>query len=99
MKIKLPKFLTNIKIEFQRWKFRRKYKKGSKVDVDNQLKAIEKAEKLSKKRKCRLWVVRISPGKFRVYSKGDVKAILRKVGLKGRINMFEINDSVVHITK
>lgn len=93
------KLLTNLKIEIQRWIFRRKQKHGSEIDIQRQLKAIKKAEKLSEKRKCRLWVVRIEPGKYRIYSKGDVKAVLRRIGLKGQINMFEINGSVVHITK
>lgn len=99
MKIKLPKLIENIKIDIQRWNYRRKYKSGTKVDLQNQLKAIEKAEALSKKRKQRLWVVRVMPGEYVIRSKGDVKAILRRIGMKGQINMFEINGSVVHITK
>lgn len=99
MKLKLPTFLTNLKIEIQRWIYRRKYKSGSKVDLEKQLIAVERAEKLSKKRKCRLWVVRVRPGKYIIRSKSDVKAILRSIGLKGQINMFEVNESVVHITK
>ena len=93
------KLLTNLKIDFQRWMYRRKHKSGTKVDLKNQLKAIEKAETLSKKRKCRLWVIRIMPGEYVIRSKGDVKAMLRRVGLKGRIDLFQISDSVVHITK
>ena len=99
MKIKLPKFINNLKIEIQRWRFRRKYTAGAKVDIENQLKAVEKAEKLSKQRKCRLWVVRLMPGKYQIYSKGDVKSVLRRMGLKGKINLFENSDVVVHITK
>lgn len=99
MKLKLPTFLDNLKIDIERWNFRRKYKSGTKVDLSNQLKAIEKAEKLSKKRKCRLWVVRIMPGEYIIRSKGDIKAILRRIGMKGRIDLFQINESVVHITK
>lgn len=93
------KLLTNLKIDIQRWIYRRKAKHGDKIDIQRQLKAIKKAERLSEKRKCRLWVVRIVPGKYRIYSKGDVKAVLRRIGLKGRIDMFSINGSVVHITK
>jgi len=97
--MKLPRIINNLKIEIQRWNFRRKYKAGDKVDIQNQLKAVAKAEKLSQKRKCRLWVVRLMPGKYKIYSKGDVKAVLRRLGLKGKINLFENSDVVVHITK
>jgi uncharacterized Fe-S cluster-containing radical SAM superfamily protein len=90
---------NNLVIEFQRWNYRRKHKAESKKDIDAQLKAIEKAERLSKERRCRLWVVRLSPGTYRIYSKGDVKAVLRRIGLKGQIDLFSINGSVVHITK
>jgi hypothetical protein len=93
------KILTNIKINIQRWLFRRRHAHESKADIEAQLKAVEKAERLSKERKCRLWVVRINPGKYRIYSKGDVKAVLRRIGLKGQIDMFTISNSVVHITK
>jgi hypothetical protein len=99
MKIRLPRFIDNLKIEIQRWNFRRKYKAGDKVDIQNQMKAVEKAENISKQRKCRLWVVRLAPGKYKIYSKGDVKYILRRMGLKGKINLFENSDVVVHITK
>jgi hypothetical protein len=90
---------NNLKIDIQRWNYRRKQRKGNKVDAENQLKTIKKAERLSKERKCRLWVVRIEPGKYKIYTKGDVKAVLRKLGMKGRIDLFSINGSVVHITK
>lgn len=92
-------YIRDKRIDFQRWNFRRKKNKGEKIDVKNQLTAIDKAQKLSIKRKCRLWVVRIRPGKYRIYTKSDVKAVLRKLGLKGRIDLFSLNDSVVFITK
>jgi hypothetical protein len=92
-------WFKNIKIELQRWNFRRKRKHEDKIDLVRQLEAIEKAEKLSQKRKARLWVIRVNPGEYVIRSKGDVKAILRRLGLKGRIDLFSINDTVVHITK
>lgn len=91
--------LTDVKINWQRWLHRLRRARFEKVDAKRQLRFIEKAEKLSKRRKCRLWVVRMSPGNYRIYTKGDVKAVLRKIGLKGRINLFTINGTVVHITK
>jgi hypothetical protein len=99
MKIKLPSFLTNKIIEIQRWNYRRKLNAGKKTDAKNQLRAINKAEKLSKIEKQRLWVVRVSPGNYIIRTKADVKAILRSIGLKGQIDIFSVNDSVVHITK
>lgn len=93
------KKLQNIKISLQQWNYKRLYKKGMKVDIENQLKAVNKAEKLSKKRKCKLWVVRLMPGRYKIYSKGDVKSTLRKLGLKGRVDIFQNSDVVVHITK
>jgi hypothetical protein len=93
------KWLRNIRIEFERWNYRRQIRKGEKMDAQVQLQVIEKAERLSKQRKVRLWVVRIAPGKFKIYTKGDVKAVLRRLGLKGRIDLFSVNGTVVHITK
>lgn len=93
------KFLTNLKINIQRWNYRRKYKSGEKVDLEQQVKAIQKADALSKKRKCRLWVLRIRPGKFQVCTKGDLKATLKVYGLRYRYNIYEIGDPIVHITK
>jgi len=99
MKLKLPNFLKNIIIEIQRWNYRIKLRRGAKVDARKQLRTINEAEKLSKIEKQRLWVVRVSPGKYIIRTKADVKAILRSIGLKGQIDIFSINDSVVHITK
>jgi len=96
---RLRKYIQYIRIEFERWRFRRKYKSGDKVDLENQLKAVEKARALSSKRKCRLWVVRLWPGKYRIYSKGDVKAVLKNLGLKHQVDMYQLNEVVVHITK
>jgi hypothetical protein len=86
-------------IEFQKWNFRRKYASGDKVDIDRQLKAVEKARKLSEKRKCRLWVVRLYPGKYRICSKADVKGILRNNGIRTTVNLYTLNEVIVHITK
>ena len=98
-KIEIKRTLQNIRINFQRWQFRRKYKSGSRVDLERQLKAIEKANLLSKKRKCRLWVIREMPGRFKICSKGDVKHILKIFGKKSQVNMYELGDVIVHITK
>lgn len=92
-------WLKNLKIEVQRWNYRRKFNSGAKIDLDAQVKAIEKAEALSKKRKCRLWVVRIMPGKFKIYTKADVKAVLRRIGMKSQVDLYDIGEYVVHITK
>jgi hypothetical protein len=93
------KFIKSIIIDIQRWSYRRRQKRGSMTDAENQLKTIAKAERLSKKRKCRLWVVRIEAGRYKIYTKADVKAVLRRIGIKGNVDIFSINGSVVHITK
>lgn len=93
------KWLRNIRIDIERWNYRRQIRRGEKKDAEIQLQVIEKAERLSKQNKCRLWVVRIAPGKFKIYTKADVKAVLRRLGLKGRIDLFSVNGTVVHITK
>jgi hypothetical protein len=71
---------------------------GGKADLENQLKAIEKAKKLSSKRKSRLWVIRLLPGKYRICSKGDLKSILRNLGMKQEINIYQVSDPIVYIT-
>ena len=92
-------WVTNIKIDIERWLYRRRKARQESRDITQQLKHIAKADKLSFKKKCRLWVVRIEPGRYRIYSKADVKAVLRRLGLKGRIDLFSVNGTVVHITK
>lgn len=91
--------LTTSRINLERWIYRRKRRHEDSIDIDRQLAAISKANKLAKKRKCKLWVIRIKPGSYRIYSKGDVKAVLRALGMKGRVDMFSINGTVVYITK
>jgi hypothetical protein len=95
----LFKFTKDIKRNIQRWNFKRKYKNGIKVDLDKLTQAIEKAELLSKKRKCRLWVIRVMPGHYAIKAKGDVKAAFRAYKIMDQVNMFELGDVVVHITK
>jgi hypothetical protein len=97
--MKLFKKLRDIKINIQRWNFRRKYKSGEKIDLDRQMKAIAKAEALCMQRKCRLWVIRVMPGKYMVRSKGDVKSLLKAYGIRQSVDMFQLSDVIVHITK
>jgi len=92
-------WFKKVKIEIERWKFRRDFNKGQKRDAEQQLRVIEKAERLSKERKCRLWVVRVEPGKYVIRTKADVKAILRRIGIKGYVDVFTPSDTIVHITK
>ncbi|GEM_PF-5283870 len=98
-KINFKRSVQNIRINIERWIFRMKYKSGERVDLERSLKAIERAEKLSRIRKCRLWVIRLMPGKFKICTKGSVKHILKLYGMKSQINMYEVGDVIVHITK
>jgi hypothetical protein len=97
--MKLLKKRRDIKINIQRWNFRRKYKSGEKVDLERQMKAIAKAEKLCIKGKVRLWVIRVMPGRYFVRTKGDTKLLLKAYGYKHIVDMYQLNDVIVHITK
>jgi hypothetical protein len=91
--------IRNLRIRYQQWNFGRKYKAGDKVDLERQLKAMQKARKLSEKRKCRLWVIRLFPGKFRICTKADVKGVLRNNGISTTINLYQLNEVIVFISK
>lgn len=92
-------WFKKIRIDLQRWNFRRKFNSGAKIDIEKQTKAIQKAEELSEKRKCRLWVVRILPGKYKICTKADLKAILRSIGMTQKVNIYQLGEYIVHITK
>lgn len=95
MKFHLPQFITNIKINFQRWQFRR----TSKNHAERQLRTISKADRLTKKHGNRLWVVTFDRGKFLLFTKPEMKAAMKRIPESLRINMYQTNDYIVHITK
>lgn len=95
IKIPVPRFIINIKIYYLRWQFRRR----NKYHAERQQKYIKKADKLSKRYKKRLWVVTIERGVFTIASKPEMKQIMRQIPAPFRINMYQTNDYIVHITQ
>ena len=95
IKIKIPRFLINLKIDYERWLFRHR----SDAHIPNQMKAIAKANRLSKKYHKRLWVITLEPGRYLIRSKPEMKTIMRQIPDVAKINMYQINDYIVHITQ
>ena len=95
----LIKQIQTLKIKYQQWIFNNRYKSGSKIDLEKQLQAIEKANKLTLKKKCQLWVLRVRPGRYKICTKADAKAILRTYGLEAKVDLFQLGGIVVHRTK
>jgi hypothetical protein len=91
--------LTNLKINLQRWNFRRKQRKAKRIDADKMAKTCIKANLMSKETKIRLWVLKVADGDYRIFNKNQVKGALRSMGLQSLINMYQPNQYIVHITK
>lgn len=89
------KFFENIKIDIQRWFFRRKISRDAVV----MKKVIEKANRISERTKKRLWVFKIDACDYRIYTKAEMKGALRSLHLQTRINMYQTNEYIIHITK
>jgi hypothetical protein len=92
---KIINYIKNLKIDFQRWMFRRR----SNHHAERQQKMIRKADKLSKKYKKRLWVITIERGSFLICSKPEMKKVMQQIPALLRINMYQTNDYIVHITQ
>lgn len=90
--------IRDIKIEIQRWMFRRKQKKAKAHDYDKMAAAILKAKRISERSKVRLWVVKLSYADYVILTKGQLKAFLRKLGIASKINIYQTNEYVVYIT-
>ena len=93
--------INEIKIELQRWIFRKRRQSFKINDDKAMLAAIERAEQFTARRGNRLWVVKISPGDYRVYTKGQVKTFFRSLKhlLPENINIYNTSEYIVHITK
>lgn len=88
-------FINNIKIDFQRWIFRRNIKR----DAEVMKKVVEKANTISEKTHKRLWVLKIDACDYRIYTKAEMKGALRSLHLQTKINMYQTNEYIIHITK
>jgi hypothetical protein len=92
--------LKEIKIEIQRWLYRTRRRKFKKTDDRLMLEAIEKAQKHTEKNGTRLWVIKIQPCDYRIYTKTQVKAFFRSARpLMSGVNYYQTNEYIIHITK
>lgn len=91
--------LTNLKIDYQRWMFRRKQSHNKENDIKLRLKAIEKANKMSERSKKRLWVLKMDICDYRIFTKTEIKSAMRRFNQIMRINYYQTNEYIVHITK
>lgn len=91
--------IRNLKIEIERWQYRRKQRKAHKLDADSKAKAIIKANLMTEKTNKRFWVIRHGDSNYGIYSKCEVKGILRSLHLSQLINMYQVNQHIIHITR
>lgn len=90
------KFLRDIRIEIERWNFRRKAKKAVDYDHERMGDAVIKAKLTSEKINKRLWVIKLAPGDYVIYTKQQVRAFFNRLQL--RVNYMQTNEYIVHIT-
>jgi len=87
--------LENLKIDFQRWIFRRRLRQ----DANVMQKTILKADRISERTKKRLWVFKIDASDYRIYTKPEMKGTLRSMKISHLINIYQTNEYIIHITK
>ncbi|NLH53542.1 MAG: hypothetical protein GX459_11950 [Bacteroidales bacterium] len=90
--------ISDIKRKIEIWLFRFRRKRLIKRDKAIMANSIKKANELSKQAKCRLWVVKVDTADYRIMTQGEVKAVLRRIGLSTVLDIYKKNDSIVHIT-
>lgn len=89
--------LTNIRINIERWLFRRKISIAKKKDAQKMGEAIDKANRLTERNAKRFWVVKLDNSDYAVCTKQQVRDLFRKLGL--RVNYMQLNEYIIHITK
>jgi hypothetical protein len=89
----------NLKIDIQRWNYRRKQKKAKRLDLDKMAKAIIKANLQSERTKKRLWVIKFAPADYQILVKPQVKAFFRTIRPMINVNFYHTNEYVIHITR
>lgn len=94
---KLLNWLRDLKIDFQRWRFRRNVKISKKYDAQLMGQAITKADDLTRRNNKRFWVLKLSYGDYSVCTKQQVRAYFRNIGLQ--VNYMQTNEYIIHITK
>lgn len=94
--------IKEIKIEIERWIYRKRRHSFKSNDDKSMLEAIKKADQFTAKNGRRLWVVKIAPGDYRIYTKGQVRPFFRSLRtyLPGEnVNIYKTSEYIVHITK
>lgn len=94
-------WLRKQKIEIQRKIYRMKKEYNQKMDLQRHERAIRKADRMSKRMKVRLWVLREAPGVYHIYTKPQVKAAARAITKDARLpifNYYQTGEYIVHIT-
>jgi hypothetical protein len=93
------KWLRNIRIDIERWIFRKRSARNQKRDISVQCKYIRKANRQSKRANKQLWVFRFGPSDYFIFTKPQVKSAVRDMHVAARINIHQTNEYIVHITK
>jgi hypothetical protein len=91
-------YLIDLKINFQRWNFRRKTRRKATKDIDAHMSAIRKADKLSNLTKKRRWVVKLDICRYVILTKPQVKRKLGVLGQRLHFNYNQTNEYVAYIT-
>jgi len=89
--------IRDIRIEIQRWIFRRKQKRAKAHDAESMAKAIITANIKSKKANKRLWVVKMGYADYVILTKQQVRVFFYSIGYKA--NYMQENEYIVHITQ
>jgi hypothetical protein len=92
------KWLNDIKLELQRWIYRSRRRSFKKSDDKQMLRAIMKADQHTEKTGNRLWVIKFSPGDYRICTKSQARAFFRNIRPILKINYYQINEYIIHIT-
>jgi len=95
-------WLRKQKVEIQRSIYRMRQKRNQRIDLRMHKKAINKANRLSKRMKKRLWVLREAPGVYHIYTKPQMKAAARTISKECRLpsfNFYQTGEYIVHITQ
>ena len=76
-----------------------KQNRAKKKDLKTRINAIIRADKLTKKSGKQLFVLRVDNSDYRILTKPQIKATMRKMLNLVSINYMQTNEFVVHITR
>lgn len=91
--------INDIKIEIQQWIYRKRRKALKTNDDKAMMKAIQKANEFTAKTGNRLWVIKIQPCDYRIFTKSQVKGFFRTARpILSDVNYYKTNEYIIHIT-